>query len=248
MPARVHGYGCRVDVMKSPGGFRFLPTDGPFSGGVAAEPGYEIVRVLASRYTQLARGFQLVEKVLRDSGRPLAALCAMELRIPAPLTPRGFDEFNAGYIDQHTRWGVLVDGHVPSARTNVAPEIEPPTGPSLHAFCFTVEGDARRTTFVISGVPEPAGTEGGLPEYWKAIAETLDKRMSALGVSWNDATDAQFYGTRADRDVFAGEHLARFADVVRPGLRWFFSRPPIDNLRLEIDVRALAGESWERGL
>jgi hypothetical protein len=232
--------------MQSPGGFRFLPVDGPFSAGVAAQPGYEIVRVLAPTYTELNDGFRLVERVLQESNRPLAALCAMELRIPRPLNSVEWQEFNAGYIAQHERWGLRVNGRMHAARTNVAPEFDPPATSSLHAFCFTVESDESRTTFVISGAPEPAGTTGGLAAYWAAIVETIHERMRSLGVAWADATEVQFYGTRADHDVFESPELSHFNELVRPGLRWFFSRPPIDSLRLEIDVRGLARESWGR--
>jgi hypothetical protein len=230
--------------MKSSGGFRFLPTDGPFSAGVAAEPGHQIVRVHVPRYTPLADGFRLVEKTLEAEGRPLAALCAMELRIPKPLTRAGFEEFNAGYVAQLQRWGLAVDGHQPAARTNVAPEIQPPDQPSVHAFCHTVEGVGPRDTFVISGAPEAPGTEGGLPAFWASMAETMQERMTALGVSWADATETQFYGTRADHEVFAAKGLARFEELVRPGLRWFCARPPVELFNLEIDVRGLARESW----
>lgn len=233
-----------MNVMNSPGGFRFLPTDGPFSAGVAAEPGFQIVRVLPPRFTALEEGFRLVEKVIQAAGRPLTALCAMELRIPEPLTREGFDEFNRHYVAQHERWGLRVDGRLPAARTNVAPEFEPPARPSLHSFSYTIEATARRNTFVISGAPEPPGTAGGLHGYWSAIAATLRDRMTSLGVTWDDATETQFYGTRADHEVFADGTLLHLEELVRPGLRWFFSRPPIDDLRLEVDVRGLAGESW----
>jgi hypothetical protein len=228
--------------MRSPGGFRFLPTDGPFSAGVAADPGYQIVRARAPRYTSLTEGFRLVEKTLEAEGRPMAALCAMELRIPKPLSREGFDEFNVGYVAQLHRWGLTVEGHQPAARTNVAPEIEPPEQPSLHAFCYTVEGAHGRDTFVISGAPEPPGTKGGLPALWAGIAHTLEERMDALGLKWADATETQFYGTRGDHELFAAQNLVRFDGLVQHGLRWFFARPPVDFLKLEIDVRGLARE------
>jgi hypothetical protein len=233
-----------MPVLKAPGGFRFLTYDGPFSGGVAAEPGFEIVRVTAPRYTPLAQGFDLVERTLDEAGRPPAALCAMELRVPKPLSRAGFDEFNRGYVAQHERWGLRVDGQMAPARTNVAPEIDPPAEPSLHAFCYTIESRTPRTTFVISGVPEPPGTKGGLPAFWKAIVEMIDANLAALGVGWADVTEAQIYGTRADHELFGESELLRFEELVRPGLRWFLSRPPIDDLNLEIDVRGLAGEFW----
>ena len=229
--------------MNAPGGYRFLPTDGPFSSGVVAEPGHQIVRVHLPHHTPLAEGFRIVEQTLEAAGRPVAALCAMELRIPAPLTRSGFDEFNRGYVAQHERWGLRVDGHMAPARTNVAPEFDPPSEPCLHAFCHTIAGESPRKNFVLAGVPEPPGTKG-LAACWKAIVGTIDGHLAQLGVAWADATDAQFYGTRTDHEVFASSGLARLDEVSRPGLRWFFSRPPIDDLKLEIDVRGLASESW----
>jgi len=68
--------------------------------------------------------------------------------------------------------------------------------------------------------------------------------MTALGVSWADATETQLYGTRADHELFAARGLAHFDELVRPGLRWFFARPPVDGFNLEIDVRGLARESF----
>jgi hypothetical protein len=225
-------------VMTSPGGFRFLPTDGPFSAGVAAEPGYQIVRVHPPRYTPLEEGFHVVEQALAAAGRPLNALCAIELRIPKPLTRDGFDRFNDGYVEQLEKWGLRVNEQIPGARTNVAPEMEPPSGPCLHAFCHTIEGQ-ERPTFVISGM----GTRDKVPGFWATIIQTLEERMNALGVGWADVGEAQFYGTRADHEVFHDDNLYRFAELVRPGLRWYFSRPPVDFGRLEIDLRAIARDT-----
>ncbi|HEX6548953.1 MAG TPA: hypothetical protein VF134_09445 [Candidatus Dormibacteraeota bacterium] len=230
-------------TIASPGGFRFLPVDGPFSAGVAAEPGFRIVRVQMPTDTALAAGFRQVERTLTAAGRPLTALCAMELRIPEPLTADGFEGFNRGYVAQHEAWGLRIDGHLSAARTNVAPEVNPPSEPCLHAFCHTVEARGDRPTFVISGAPEPPGTEGGLPAYWAAMAQIMEERMTALMVGWEFATESCFYGTRADHEVF-GADLGHFGELVRPGLRWFFARPPVAGLRLEIDVRGLAAETW----
>ncbi len=238
-----------MQVMKSPGGYRFLPIEGPFSGapfsaGVAAEPGHKFVRVLAPRETPLADGFRLVEQTLDAAGRPLAALCATELRVPAPMTRQGFTDFNRGYIDQLERWGLPLDGHSPVARTNVAPELDPPSQACMHAFCYTVQGDHHRPTFVISGSPEAPGTEGGLAGFWADMLKTMDERIAALGLTWADATETQFYGPRAAFELFGKQELARFEDITRPGLRWVFSLPPIDDLNLEVDVRGIASESW----
>ena len=239
-------YGCAVGLISSGGGFSFLPTDGPFSDGVVAEPGHAIVRARVPMHLSLTDGYRLVERVLGDAGRPLSALCAMELRIPRPLTRSGFDDFNLAYIGQMRSWNVLVDGHVPAARTNVAPELDPPSEPSLHAFCFTVRSpssaSSERRTFVVSGVAERAGMAGEAPEIWADVVDTLERRMGGLGARWSDVTEMQLYVPRSDHRVFAAASLARLTELSRPGIRWFLSRPPIDDLRMEIDVRALADD------
>lgn len=223
-------------------GFAFLPSDGPFSDGVVASAGFRIVRARAPVGTALADGYRLVERTVRDAGRPLSALCAMELRIPRPLTRAGFAAFNDAYVAQMRAWDVLVDGHVPAARTNVAPELSPPSEPCLHAFCYTVAGETSPRTFVVSGVPERLGLGGGPEAWWEDIVRTIEARMAALGVGWADVTETQLYAPGSDHGVFASS-LSRLAELSRPGIRWFLSRPPIDDLRMEIDVRALAGET-----
>lgn len=238
-----------MHAMKSRGGYRFLPIEGPFSGapfsaGVAAEPGFEIARVHAPRNTPLNEGFRIVERTLQSEARPIAALCATELRIPKPMTRKGFEEFNRAYVDQIQEWGLVDDGHVPVARTNVAPEIEPPAEPCLHAFCYAASGTSLRPTFVVSGAPEAVGTEGGLPGYWADMVKAIEERLGALGVEWADATETQFYGPRRAYELFARDQLPRLPEMARPGLRWVFSLPPIDDLNLEIDVRGLVRESW----
>jgi len=227
-----------MSLLKSPGGFRFLPTDGPFCQGVAAEPGFQIVRVRLARHTPLDEGFRAVEQTLERAGRPLTALCAMELRIPKQLTQDGFNEFNKGYVAQHEQWGLRIEGHMQAARTNVAPELDPPSGPCLRAFCYTEEaaGSGRRT-FVISGAPEPPGTQNGL---WEAMEKIMDERIQQLSVSWDDVNDVQFYGPRAEHAEVA--RAGRRFDGA--GVRWFYALPPIEGLRLELDVRGLARDTF----
>ncbi len=232
-----------MDVKRSDG-FRFLPVDGPFSAGVAAEPGFDIVRVHVPYHTLLARGFQMIEQAMKRSHRPMTALCSLELRVPKPFNRADWAEFNDGYIAQWRRWEATVEGRIPGARTNVAPELDPPDRPCLHAFCYTMPSEGGGKDFVISGAPEPEGTAGGLPAYWAVIAKELETRMKALGVTWEEATETQLYATRADHELFASDSLPLFTELVRPGLRWFFSRPPIESLNMEVDVRRLSGESW----
>src|SRR6266516_2812266 len=99
------------------GGYRYIPAVFQYSGGVAAEPGFEIVRVRFREAVALPRGFARIEEVIRDAGRPLTAFCACELRSPAPFTEDGFRAFNESYVVTLQKWG-LFDGKVnPVARS-----------------------------------------------------------------------------------------------------------------------------------
>src|SRR6186713_2118831 len=90
----------------APGGYRFIPAVFQYSGGVAAEPGLEIVRVRFHKPAPLAEGFARIEQVIRAAGRPLPAFCACELRSGAPFTEDGFRAFNEVYAGTLQTWGV----------------------------------------------------------------------------------------------------------------------------------------------
>jgi hypothetical protein len=92
------------------GGYRFIPAVFQYSGGVAAEPGFEIVRIRFHRPVSLAQGFARIEQAIREAGRPLTAFCACELRSPAPFTEEGFRAFNEIYAGTLKQWGVMTGG------------------------------------------------------------------------------------------------------------------------------------------
>jgi hypothetical protein len=76
-----------------PGGYRFNPEVFQYSAGVAALPGCEIQRFTSRTLVPLSEGFQRVEQILTQAGRPLTALCACELRSQGPFAKRGFRKF-----------------------------------------------------------------------------------------------------------------------------------------------------------
>jgi hypothetical protein len=124
----------------APGGYRFIPAVFQYSGGVAAEPGFAIERVTFRRPIPLAAGFARAAEIIEAQGRPLTAFCACELRSPRQFTDAGFRAFNETYVETLAKWGIY-DAEAkanPVARSNVCPEIDPPTEPCFHAFSFTV--------------------------------------------------------------------------------------------------------------
>jgi hypothetical protein len=237
------------------GGYRYLKAVFQYSGGVAAEPGFEIVRARLREPLPLLQGFAAVEKHLRDLGRPPSAFCACELRSPEPFTEQGFVDFNRDYVKTLERWGIYRDGDNPVARTNVCPEYHKPAAPSLYAFSYTVPAQDARGTFIVAGGGE--AREGG-PDYKSRIVRLgdtsaegmrekvrfviaeMERRLAALGFGWRDAVHTQAYTVR-DIGALAGEELAK-RGAMRGGLEWHFARPPVVNLEFEMDVRGAARE------
>src|SRR5262249_29140687 len=130
------------------GSYRFLPGIAPFSSGAVAVPGYQVIHATLRRPVAWRRGFEMIDAHLRAERQPRAALCAIELRIPAALTFDGFDEFNAGYQALLKDWELLVDGVNPIARTNVAPVVGAPGEASLYGFAYAAPGGPTSPTFV----------------------------------------------------------------------------------------------------
>jgi hypothetical protein len=234
-----------------PGGYRFIPGVVPYSAGVAALPGHAIERVEFRRPVPLADGFGTIRGILGAAGRPATALCACELRSPAPFTEAGFRAFNKAYVGTLAEWGLFEHEVNPVARSNVCPEIDPPPEPSFHAFAFTRAADAA-PSFVVAGSGEvPEGhkeyfdhivsrgdaSPQGLREKARFVLGEMERRLSALGFSWHDTTATQVY-TVHDLYPFLADEIVR-RGAARAGLTWHFARPPVVELEYEMDCRGV---------
>ncbi|HSG75458.1 MAG TPA: hypothetical protein VLA30_04915 [Burkholderiales bacterium] len=238
------------------GGYRFIKAVFQYSGGVAAEPGFEIVRARLATVLPLAQGFKTVEAYLKAAGRPLTAFCACELRSPAPFTEEGFLAFNKIYASTLERWGIYKDGANPVARTNVCPVFAPPAEPSLYAFSYTVPAaKGARGSFILAGGGEaPDGKPSyhdfivrrgdtspeGLREKVRYVMAEMERRLAALGFSWKDAVSTQAYTVHDIGALVQKEIVERGAAA--GGLEWHLARPPIVGLDYEMDVRGAARE------
>lgn len=239
------------------GQYRFLPGIDPYSCGVVAATGHEIVHATLQSPVPYRQGFALIDSHLRAQGRPRAALCAIELRIPAPLSFGGFAEFNEGYRALLIDWGLLIAGLNPIARTNVAPVVAPPAEPSLYAFSYTVPSEAPGTpTFVVAGSgelrPGPMAAEGVVrrgdtaPEALAEKADTVmaeqQRRLRGLGVTWADVTCVDVYTAHPIHPFLASRVLTVMGPAAVHGVHWHLSRPPIAELDYEMDMRGVRQE------
>lgn len=238
------------------GSYTFIKGIDPFCSGCKAQPGYEIVHARFHPPPTLQAGFGLIERHLQSLGRPIQALCGMELRIPQPLSSQAFNEFNAPYIKRLADWNIPVDGVNPVARTNVAPAVHPVAEPSVYGFSYTVPSQYQGTTFVLSGSAEtrerPEGGEGydivshgdvspeGIGEKAKSVLSTLEARLEELEVGWPDITTAQLYTVHNIHALL--ETTLRPAQQSRQGLQWHYSRPPVIELEYEMDARGVRQE------
>jgi hypothetical protein len=237
------------------GNYRFIPAVFQYSAGAAALPGYEIERVRFDKWLPLAEGFAAAARYIKDAGRPLTAFCACELRSPAAFTDEGFRNFNQHYVKTLAEWGIYDGTTTPVARSNVCPEIDPPSEPSFYAFSFTRPGTGSSRSFVIAGSGEAQegaasyaertvryrdlSTEG-IAEKVRYVVGVMEKRMAEFGYGWKDATATQTYTVHDIHSVFADAIVRRGG--ARSGLTWHFARPPVIDLEYEMDCRRVARE------
>jgi len=244
------------------GNYRFLPGIAPYSCGVAASPGHEIVHVTLRRPVPVRAGFDLIEARMTRENRPLAAVCAIELRSPRPFSFDGFAAFNQEYAKVLQGWGVFVDGVNPVARTNVAPAVRPPDQPVLHGFSFTQPRQASPDappTFVVAGageLPEGVLTRDGIirlgetdPEAMSAkarfVMDLMETRLKGLGADWAHVTTIDVYTVHSLDQILPEIVLSRAGLAAEHGAHWHYTRPPIVEIEYEMDMRGVAREVIE---
>ncbi len=242
------------------GGYRYIKAVFQYSGGVAAQPGYEIERARFAQPLPLREAYAAVETHLKALGRPTTAFAACELRSPDPFTDQGFYDFNQAYVKTLERWGIYRAGDDPVnpvARTNVCPMYGKPSEPVMYAFSYTVPAQrgAAAGSFITSGGGEAREGPGpyrerivrledtspeGLREKVEFVVKEMERRLALLGFSWQDAVTTQAY-TVQNIGHLVGE-LISARGAGNGGLVWYYARPPVIGLEYEMDVRGAARE------
>jgi hypothetical protein len=238
------------------GSYSFLRGISPYSAGVIATPGFEIVHVRLGRALPLEQGFAAIESYLESQHRRRQALCAVELRSPRPFTFQGFRDFNQRYVAILERWGILFDGLNPVARTNVATEFDPPAEPSVYGFSITAPAPNAPPSFVVAGAGElPEGSldphdvvrrgetsTAALREKARFVMGLMASRLAGLGASWPQVTAAQIYTVHDIHPFLAADILSAMHEGARHGVHWHYARPPIESIEYEMDLRGCRHE------
>jgi hypothetical protein len=240
------------------GNYRFLSGIAPFSSGAIAMPGWQVVHATLRRPMPWRQGFALLDAHLAVEQRPRAALCAIELRIPTPLSFDGFDDFNAGYQALLKDWDLLVEGQNPIARTNVAPVVGAPTEAALYGFAYTMPGDPGSQTFVVAGSGETRTRDrsvdglvrGGetspdaMREKAAFVLGVMRDRLHGLGADWADVTAINVYTAHSIEPFLADTILRAVGAAAIHGVHWHLSRPPVVEIEFEMDMRGVARRLW----
>lgn len=241
------------------GNYHFLPGGDPYSSGIVAGDGFEIVHATLRRPAPWREGFSLIEEQLRKTGRPKQALCGVELRSPAPFSRAGFLEFNRGYRALLEEWDLLVGGENPVARTNVAPRWAAPSAPSLYGFSYTVPtAEQAPRSFVVAGAGELRGgpieaaavirpgetSPDAMREKAEYVMHAMSRRLEGLGVTWNEVTVTEIYTVHPLEGLLGPAIMERIGAAAVHGVRWHPARPPIDELEFEMDVRGVRVELY----
>lgn len=238
------------------GRYRYLPGGDPYSSGVAAEPGFRIVRAVFTSLVPWRDGFGRIESHLDDVGVPKTALCAIELRCPGPYSIEGFNAYNETYCAVLRSWNIFDRDANPVARTNVAPRNDPPSDQAMYAFSYTVESKEETGSFVVSGGGEVTSadlvrdailrvgetSEDAVGEKARYVMDIMNKRVTGLGFTWDDVRETNVYTVHPiDRGVVP-ELLGRMGRSSIHGIRHTPSAPPVEEIEFEMDLRCVAKE------
>lgn len=235
----------------SAGGYGFLPGIAPYSSGVVAEPGWEIVHVTLAKPLPWHAGMVAARKFVEGIGRERQNLCGFELRCSEPFSMEGFIAFNREYRALLEEWEMIVDGQNPVARTNVSPVVDPPSESVLYGFSYTEPSDIERPTFVVAGGGELRGqldskqivrvgetSEAAMLEKARCVVEMMCERLMALGN--NDLlTTINVYTAHPLQKLLAEVVILGIPAAARLGVRWYYSRPPVKQIEFEMDMRGV---------
>jgi len=246
-------------IHHQPGHYYFLQGIDPYSCGVVSEPGHEIVHVNLVSLLPWSAGIRKAIEWLASIGGVATDICAMQLRCPAPHTMKGFKAFNAEYCELIENLGLYVDGCNPLARTNVAPQISVPSETSLFAFSYVRPAPkSQAPTFLIAGAGElPEGSlnesdiirrgetsPDAISDKSAFVMKIMADRLHALNCIWQDVNRINIYTCHPCDAILRDVIVSETRDCNLQGLHVFSSRPPVEEIEFEMDMRGVRNEMF----
>ena len=246
-------------IHNTKGHYHFLKGIDPYSCGVIADTGHEIVNITLLQLIPWREGFARIDGYLKAHGLQRAALCAMQLRCPAPFTMDGFIAFNRKYCEVLQEWGLYLDELNPLARTNVVPLTAPPKESMLYGFSYIRPCDKGvRKTFVIAGAgdlldgvltSEHIVRRGethleAMREKAAYVIGVMEERLLGLGGTWNSVNRVDIYTVHSLSGLAEDIVLPKLGTAQHHGVHWYQAHPPIVELEYEMDMRGVEQELY----
>lgn len=236
------------------GSYRFLPGIDPYSSGVIADPGFEIVHATLANPLPWRDGLMAVRQYLEESGLQRHSLCGVELRCAEPHEMDGFVEFNRGYHALLEEWDLLVDGANPVARTNVAPVVSPPVETVLFGFSFTRASETEKSTFVVAGGGElptrkldrdrivrvGETSRDALLKKAECVLDIMRLRLERLDADVDLISTINVYTAHELHGILSDVVLLRLPMASQTGVHWSYARPPVREIEFEMDIRGVS--------
>ncbi len=236
------------------GSYRFLRGIEPYSSGVVASPGWEIVHATLAQPLAWHDGLCAIRKHLEQIGRDRYSLCGVELRCPEPFSMDGFIAFNRQYRSLLEDWEMLVDDENPIARTNVSPVNDPPHESVVYGFSYTEPSDLERSTFIVAGGGELEGaldarnivcsgdtSAEAMREKAQCVVNLMKERLSYLG-NHESLSQINVYTAHDLRELLSREVIPGLPSAARLGVHWHYSYPPVHDIEFEMDLRGVVKE------
>lgn len=242
------------------GNYRFVKGIRPYSCGVIADPGYEVIHIKFKNPMPLFGDvLDRINNYLNDKQRPVQALCAMELRIPAPLSFDGFKALNERYRTLISNYDLLLGDLNPLARTNISLRNFAFSEPMIYAFSYTMPqlSENSQASFIVAGAgdlqdqtdlspesiirPNDQSIEG-LREKAAVVLNEMQHRLDHLRASWEQVTCVNIYTMRNIQPLLDGNTFEMIGAANMQGLHWYYSLPPITGLEFEMDIRGVHKE------
>ena len=74
------------------------------------------------------------------------------------------------------------------------------------------------------------------------VMELMETRLSGLGVDWSSVSTVDIYTTHSLDRLLPEIVLPRIGAVSIHGVAWHYSRPPVEEIEYEMDLRGVRTE------
>ena len=229
------------------GSYKILPGGAAYCTGIVPYAAFEVVRVQLQTWLPLDQAYPFIEAYLKRVGRPVQAFCGIEMRVPAQLTMDDWSSFNAPYLAQLRRWG-LVHGDLSGVcRSNIALAVHPPETASMCAFSYTAPTESKEGGFCLSGTADIASdgsiigagdtSPAGMHQRARYTLDVIGDSLAKLGLSWKDANQIAIFHVAEIPGLWGPTLLGSLGESLRQGVVVYRARPPIAGGEVELEAR-----------